>query len=60
MALALGDAVGVGDAGVTVDDPEITQDPAVDVHETGAVKVPLSVMPREAEAPGASAAFQDR
>ncbi len=60
VALALADEVGVGEAGVTLDDPAITHEPAVDVHVLGAVNVPLSVMPIVAEAPGASDAFHDR
>ena len=64
MAVALGvavaDAVGDGDAGATDDEPVIAHEPAVEVHEAGAVKVPLSVMPIVAEAPGAKEAFHDR
>lgn len=60
MALALAEAVGVGDAGATDDEPAIAQEPAVEAHVVGAVKVPVSVMPIVAEAPGASAAFHER
>ena len=62
VTLAVGDAVGdaVGSAGVVVDEPEMAHEPAVERHVVGAVKMPLSVMPMLAEAPGARTAFHER
>lgn len=54
------DALGVGDAGVRTVEPEMTQVPAADVHDVGAMKVPLSVIPMVADAPGAREAFHER
>lgn len=58
-------AVGVGDADgelvgvLVVPVPAIVQVVTVDVHEVGAIKVPLSVIPAVAEAPGARDPFHE-
>jgi hypothetical protein len=52
-------AVGVADAFDVGGEPAIAHEVADDVQVLGMVKVPLSVIPTVAEAPGARAPFQE-